>query len=98
MELSLFVLALVVVVLLAGVVGWVAHLRVKALKTYAQERGWSYARRNKAQARRDGTPFGTGRSRAAEHVISGVAGGRLFTTFEYRYTTGDQRSSTPTAS
>lgn len=98
MEQSRFVLVLVlmltVLVLLAAAVGWAAHQRVKALREHAARQGWSYARRDKAQTRREGTPFGTGRARSAEHVLAGPAGDRRFTTFEYRCTTGDQRNST----
>ncbi|HSP38132.1 MAG TPA: hypothetical protein VLR26_10295 [Frankiaceae bacterium] len=61
------------------------HRRGRFLAASA-DRGWTYARRDRALQHRWQTwPFGIGRLRRARHVLSGSVDGRSFLAFEYTF-------------
>lgn len=89
--------ALMIVLIIFGMIG--AKKRREALVAFAATRGWTYAQSDDSLVDRfEGSPFGTGQSRAATNCIYGVHDGRQMVAFDYRYQTtsgtGEDRSTT----
>ncbi len=79
------------VLLFLGLMIWWSWLSAKkrreALSALATERGWTWtARDDRWQTRFEGAPFGHGRSRRCDNVLTGVHDSRPFTAFDYQYT------------
>ena len=89
--LPLLIPAVVVLVVVIVAVGWyVEKRRREELQAFAEQRGWTYERRDDSWARAfDGRPFRSGHDREAHHVFRGMHDGRDFVGFELVYHTTD---------
>ena len=95
----LFGLLLIVGIGIAVAVGVFSYQaeqkRRAALALWAQQRGWTYQRRDDAiLSRFDGSPFETGHSRKATNVMVGTLGERRAAVFGFQYTVSNGKSST----
>lgn len=83
-----FVATVIVVGTIVGVVQ--RRRKTRRMAEFAQAQGWHYTPTDPSLTRRyEGSPFGTGSSRRAAHVMTGHHQGTPFTIFEYRYTHSD---------
>jgi hypothetical protein len=91
---NFWLIAVVVGVLVVAVLVFqhLAHKKkVAEFTAYANQRGWRYAERDNSLVDRfDGSPFGAGHGRRAQHVLRGRHRDRDVLAFEYMYkeTTG----------
>ncbi|WP_052745581.1 type III secretion system chaperone family protein [Allosalinactinospora lopnorensis] len=78
----------VVAVVALSVSTWLHRRKVAALTEWARQRGWQYTEKRPDLVNRfSGAPFGRGRGRRVQHVLSGTHRGHRVLAFEYRYTT-----------
>ncbi|HVX18390.1 MAG TPA: hypothetical protein VHA73_10210 [Acidimicrobiales bacterium] len=89
-------LIIVGVVVVVGVIAWLAYQRNKKhreqLAGWAASKGWTYAERDDSYCDRwSGSPFGQGHSRKAKNVMCGTYANRDAVVFDYQYneTTND---------
>ncbi len=90
MEIGLLIAVVAVAVGLAagGLALRVEHLRIRALRALAEERGWQLTARDDVWADEpDGEPFGRGSGRRADNVLTGRHGGRDLVAFDYSFRT-----------
>lgn len=86
---ALLLPGLVVLAVLAGGTGvWRGRRRDQALQALARQQGWDLVLRDDTWADAfEGEPFGRGRGRRAEHVLTGTYGGRDLVAFDYSFRT-----------
>ncbi|MBB4930717.1 hypothetical protein F4561_001537 [Lipingzhangella halophila] len=97
---TLLTLVLIVVAFAGAVLGvskWWHRKRVAALREWANQQGWHYEHWRPDLAERfSGYPFGRGRRRRVQHVLTGTHRGHEVLAFEHSYTTSGGRNNSST--